>query len=66
NTWQSSGAGTRTPALGLGEVSIEVPTQDELGALGERLTSRGVQFAQDGSELRFDDPWANQVSVRSA
>lgn len=65
NTWQSYGADARTPALGLGEVSIEVPTQDELGALSERLTSRGVQFALDGAELRFDDPWANQVRVRS-
>src|SRR5690606_38829368 len=63
NTWHSFGADARTPALGLGEVSVTVPTQDEIGALGERLTSRGVQFAQDGGELRFDDPWANQVKV---
>src|SRR5690554_1724438 len=66
NTWHSSGAGARTPALGLGEVSIQVPTTDELGALGERLTSRGVQFALDANELRFDDPWANQVLVVAA
>ena len=63
NTWQSSGAGTRTPALGLGEVSIQVPTADELGALAERLASRGVTFARDENELRFDDPWANLVRV---
>lgn len=63
NTWRSLGADARTPALGLGEVSIEVPTQDELGALGERLSSRRVQFAHDGAELRFDDPWANRVRV---
>lgn len=66
NTWHSSGAGTRTPALGLGEVSIRVATQDELGSLGERLTSRGVQFALDGTELRLDDPWANKVRVVAA
>lgn len=66
NTWHSSGAGARTPALGLGEVSIKVPTTDELGALGERLTSRGVQFAREGDALRFDDPWANRVLVSTA
>jgi catechol 2,3-dioxygenase len=66
NTWQSSGAGTRTPALGLGEVSITVESADELGALRERLTSRGVQVAGDGQELRFDDPWANLVRVTAA
>lgn len=63
NTWHSSGAGTRTPALGLGEVSITVPTTDELGALTERLTSRGVQVANDGQTVTFNDPWANLVRV---
>ena len=66
NTWQSSGAGTRTPALGLGEVSIQVPTTDDLGALTERLASRGVAVAQHENELRFDDPWANLVRVSAA
>jgi catechol 2,3-dioxygenase len=66
NTWQSSGAGTRTPALGLGEVSIRVPGADDLGSLAERLTSRGVAFARDENELRFDDPWANRVTVSAA
>lgn len=66
NTWQSFGADARTPALGLGQVSITVPTQDEIGSLSERLKSRGVQFALDNNELRFDDPWANQVKVVTA
>jgi catechol 2,3-dioxygenase len=63
NTWHSSGAGTRTPALGLGEVSISVPTKDDLGALSDRLGARGVQFKDDGIQVRFDDPWANLVRV---
>lgn len=66
NTWQSAGAGSRTPALGLGEVSIEVPTADDLGALRERLRAKGVQLADTGTEVRFDDPWANLVRVRAA
>lgn len=66
NTWQSAGAGSRTPALGLGEVSIEVPTADDLGALSERLRAKGVQLADTGAEVRFDDPWANLVRVRAA
>jgi catechol 2,3-dioxygenase len=63
NTWQSAGAGQRTPALGLGEVSIRVPSADDLGALRERLTSRGVQVRDSGSEIAFDDPWKNLVRV---
>jgi catechol 2,3-dioxygenase len=65
NTWHSSGAGTRTPALGLGQVSIEVPSADDLGSLRERLAAADIQVADDGRELVFDDPWANLVRVRT-
>lgn len=64
NTWHSSGAGTRTPALGLGQVSIEVPSKDDVGSLRERLAAASIQVADDGDELVFDDPWANLVRVR--
>ncbi|WP_403022409.1 VOC family protein [Salinibacterium sp. GXW1014] len=66
NTWQSAGAGTRTPALGLGQVAIEVPGADDIGALAERLNARGVQQANDGRVLTFNDPWANEVRVTAA
>lgn len=66
NTWQSSGAGVRTPGLGLGQVTIEVQGADELGALTQRLTVNSIAFANDGRELRFDDPWANAVRVAAA
>jgi catechol 2,3-dioxygenase len=65
NTWHSAGAGARTPALGLGEVSISVPSAEDLGALRERLASRGVQQRDTGDGLSFDDPWANQVHVKA-
>ena len=48
NTWQSRGAQGRWPALGLGEVTIELPTADERGALGARLASRGIAVRDDG------------------
>ena len=64
NTWHSSGAGTRTPALGLGQVSIETPTADDLGALRERLARANIQVADNGDAVTFDDPWANLVTVR--
>ena len=33
NTWESRGAGPRTPALGLGQVALRLPDADALGAL---------------------------------
>jgi len=66
NTWKSAGAGTRTPTLGLGEVTIDVPTADDLGALADRLAHRSVTARNDGRTLSFEDPWANTVRVRVA
>jgi catechol 2,3-dioxygenase len=65
NTWNSAGSGKRRLALGLGEVDIIVPSSDDLGALGERMSHYGVQGKDDGASLTFEDPWANIVKVRT-
>ncbi|MDT0210086.1 VOC family protein [Curtobacterium sp. BRD11] len=66
NTWNSAGAGPRTPGLGLGLVRIILPGADDLGALGERLDHFRVATADDGHTLRFDDPWSNKIEVTAA
>ncbi|MEV7648770.1 VOC family protein [Arthrobacter sp. NPDC089319] len=63
NVWNSRGAGPRKDTLGLGEVLIHVPADDEVGALAERLTSAGVSHHHTGAELRFEDPWRNQLRI---
>lgn len=63
NTWESRGAGERTPALGLGEVTIALPDTDALGALDERLAHRGIAREFDGHEITVLDPWRNRVKV---
>lgn len=66
NTWNSSGAGPRLPALGLAQVDISVPTADDLGELGERMTHHSIPLRHDGNTLSFGDPWANQIRVTTA
>jgi catechol 2,3-dioxygenase len=66
NVWNSRGAGRRARTLGLGEIDIVVPTDDDLGALGERMAHYGVETRDDGRSVTFDDPWANQISVSVA
>ncbi|QYH35126.1 VOC family protein [Salinibacterium sp. M195] len=66
NTWNSSGAGPRLPALGLAQVDIAVPSADDLGALGERMTHHGIPLRNDGETLSFDDPWSNTIRVSTA
>ncbi|WP_205761824.1 VOC family protein [Arthrobacter mobilis] len=63
NVWNSRGAGPRKDTLGLGEVLIHVPHEDEVGALAERLTFAGVAHHHTGAELRFEDPWRNRLRV---
>ncbi|SOC51352.1 VOC family protein [Ornithinimicrobium cerasi] len=66
NVWTSRGAGRRFPTLGLGQVDIELPTSDDVGALTERMRHVGVQSADDGRTVSFEDPWANRIQVRVA
>jgi catechol 2,3-dioxygenase len=63
NVWNSRGAGPRRDTLGLGEVLIEVPSGDDVGALADRLKGAGVASHHTGAELRFEDPWRNQIRV---
>ncbi|MET4135469.1 VOC family protein [Pseudarthrobacter sp. PvP090] len=63
NVWNSRGAGPRRDTLGLGEVLIEVPSGDDVGALADRLRTAGVQSHHTGAELRFEDPWRNRIRV---
>lgn len=69
NTWESRGATERTPALGLGEVTIALPAAagaDALGALDGRLASRGIARMFDGQELTVFDPWRNKVRITAS
>jgi catechol 2,3-dioxygenase len=71
NTWSSMGAGPRAVSLGLGEVSIVVPTADDVSALADRLRHHSVTVAHEGAGgpgelLRFDDPWRNRIAVSAA
>ena len=66
NVWNSRGAGPRRDTLGLGEVLINVPNQDEVGKIAERLDFAKIQHHHTGEELRFNDPWNNQLRVAVA
>lgn len=63
NVWNSRGAGPRRDTLGLGEVLIRVPGADEVAALADRLVHAGITSRHTGEELRFEDPWRNQLRV---
>ncbi|MCW2747746.1 MAG: hypothetical protein JWP10_888 [Nocardioidaceae bacterium] len=63
NTWNSHGAGPRAATLGLGQVSIKVPTREDVASLLYRLGQHGVDFRDDGKSVAFEDPWSNLIKV---
>lgn len=63
NTWNSRGAGPRASSLGLGEVSIMVPHNDDIAALSDRLKHHRITAAHTGAALTFEDPWRNRLAV---
>lgn len=65
NIWRSRGAGRRQQTLGLGDLALELGTQDALAALEDRAIFHGLQVQNDGISLRLDDPWGNQVTIRA-
>ncbi len=66
NTWNSAGAGRRSPALGLGRVDIVLPSNDDLGAAAERMSHYRVPVRDDGRALAFEDPWANAIRLTAS
>jgi catechol 2,3-dioxygenase len=66
NVWNSRGAGPRDNSLGLGQVDILLPSEDDLGEVTERVRHFGVPVADDGQTVRFQDPWANELRIKVA
>jgi len=66
NVWNSCGAGPRDNSLGLGQVDILLPSEDDLGGVTERVRHFGVPVADDGQTVRFQDPWANELRIKVA
>ncbi len=67
NTWASAGVGLRAPALGLGQVAIEVPTIGDVLQAASRLRGRGLdvqlETGPESASLSVPDPWGNRVLV---
>jgi catechol 2,3-dioxygenase len=66
NVWNSRGAGRRSRTLGLGQIDIVVPADDDMLAISERMSHYGIEARNDGRTVTFDDPWANLIQVSAA
>ena len=66
NTWRSKGAGKRQLALGLGNVEIVLPTQDQVMETQDRLNFHKIESNFDAGIAKVLDPWGNQISIKSA
>jgi catechol 2,3-dioxygenase len=65
NVWRSRGAGKRQQTLGLGDVSIVLPSTELLEETAERLEALRQQLRIENNKISLDDPWGNQVTLLS-
>lgn len=61
NTWLSNGAGVRTPALGLSDVTISLSSEHDVSNLASRLEQANYPFTHAHGIVRVADPWGNQL-----
>lgn len=66
NTWGTAGAGPRAAALGLGQVNIDLPDDDDVDAVRERLAGHGISSRHDGATLSVEDPWGTLIQIGTA
>ena len=64
NIWRSRGAGIRQQTLGLGDVAIDLPDEQTFGSLVEKLKHYGADLRDEGNQIKLDDPWGNQVTLK--
>jgi catechol 2,3-dioxygenase len=61
NTWMSQGASKRTPALGLAEFDIHLPSADDFSNLSDRLQKFEYKYSDKNGQLEVADPWGNNI-----
>ncbi|HCX86218.1 MAG TPA: glyoxalase [Micrococcales bacterium] len=66
NVWNSAGAPARAATLGLGEVTVTVPSRDDVEAAAARLRHHGHAVADDGRAITVADPWGSVVRLAPA
>ncbi|WP_030014892.1 VOC family protein [Curtobacterium sp. S6] len=66
NTFNSLGAPARAASLGLGLVDIDVPHDDAVAAVRERLADHRISSRHDGRTLSFEDPWNTTIRLKVA
>ncbi|MBA2681935.1 MAG: VOC family protein [Ktedonobacteraceae bacterium] len=65
NTWQSRGAQpTPETAAGLQTYVIELPNQEALAEVKDRLAKHGVAMQEQDGELNVVDPWQNKIHLK--
>ena len=62
NSWMSTGAGIRTPSLGLSEVTITLGNENNVSNLAKRLEAAKHTFTYKNGKIRVADPWGNSLT----
>ena len=63
NIWQSEGAGPRSTEVGLGAVTVALPTEAAVDAVTGRLDAAGASYERVERGIVAADPWGNKLRL---
>ncbi|MFF8816430.1 VOC family protein [Leucobacter sp. NPDC015123] len=63
NTWQSAGAGPRSTEVGLGALTIALPTAADVEKVAARVEAAGFEHEAIEHGIVVDDPWGNTIRL---
>ncbi len=63
NTWQSAGAGPRSTEVGLGALTIALPTVADVEKVAARVEAAGFEHEAIEYGIVVDDPWGNTIRL---
>ena len=63
NTWQSAGAGPRTTDVGLGALTVALPTAADVEQVAARVDAAGYGHEVVERGIVVEDPWGNKIRL---
>ncbi len=63
NIWQSAGAGPRSTEVGLGALTVALPTAADVDKVAARVEAAGFKTEAVENGIVVDDPWGNSIRL---
>ena len=63
NVWQSAGAGPRSTEVGLGSLTVALPSEADVDRVAARVAAAGIDHEVVERGIVVEDPWGNKIRL---